>query len=184
MTTPRHSPSHCVEPAPPEATRHDPVALWASAQVTALNVADVPEYGSPAWSALRATDLRRAAAIVTAAEHWRRHAAREAWLDCLLVDDPERWFAYVTADANAYASTIAPALARRPTHDELAARRARRTQTRPIAASAGWPPIAVPGRAGWWRHYGPRGKQIDLPHNHPQERPHCDPRDQHGPIAA
>ncbi len=166
-----------VPATPPEVTRQDTVALWASAQVTTLDVADAPEYGSPAWCALRTTDPRRAAAIITAAEQWRRHASREAWLDHLLDEDPERWYAYVTADANAYARHIAPALARRPTHAELTARRAVRAQAREVAAAPGWPPVAIPGRPGWWRHLGPRGEPLDLPHNHPQETQHRDRRD-------
>ncbi|MFI5805795.1 hypothetical protein [Streptomyces sp. NPDC051561] len=147
----------------------DPVALWASAQVTTLGAVDCPEYGSPAWSALRAADPRRAAAIITAAEQWRRHNAREAWLDHLLIEDPERWFAHVTAEANAYAARIAPALARRPTFDELAARRSAQVEPREVVAAAGWPPVAIPGRPGYWRHRGAHGAQLDLPYNTRQE---------------
>ncbi|WP_327156363.1 DUF2742 domain-containing protein [Streptomyces tubercidicus] len=172
MKQPTRAPSALsprVPPAAPEAVAQDATALWASAQVTALDVDDFPEYGSPAWRALRATDPRRAVAVVTAAEQWRRHSAREAWLDRLLDEDPEQWFAIVTADANTYARSIAGDLARRPTHDELAARRAVRAQRREVVTAPGWPPVAIPGRPGWWRHYGPRGEQVDLPHNQPQE---------------
>ncbi|MFE3635811.1 DUF2742 domain-containing protein [Streptomyces sp. NPDC059168] len=137
--------------------------------MTTLDVADAPEYGSPAWCALRSTDPRRAAAIITAAEQWRRHASREAWLNHLLDEDPERWYAYVTADADAYARSIASALARRPTHDELAARRAQRKAARAVVAAPGWPPVAIPGRPGWRRHRGPRGEQLDLSDNPYQE---------------
>ncbi|WP_198535151.1 hypothetical protein [Streptomyces natalensis] len=45
---PAAPPSARLSPAPPETIAHDPVALWASAQVTTLNVRDAPEYGSPA----------------------------------------------------------------------------------------------------------------------------------------
>ncbi|QRX90846.1 hypothetical protein [Streptomyces noursei] len=172
---PAAPPSARLTPAPPETTAHDPVALWASAQVTALNVGGAPEYGGPAWCALRASDPRRSVAILTAAEQWRRHTAREAWLDHLLNHDPERWFAYVTADANDHARTITRDLARRPTHDELAARRAVHAPAREVVATPGWPPVAVPGRPGWWRHVGPRGEQLDLLHNHPQETGRCPP---------
>ncbi|WP_155059733.1 DUF2742 domain-containing protein [Streptomyces blattellae] len=164
---PAAPPGARVAPASPETAAHDPVALWASAQVTALNVDHVPEYGSPAWCALRAADPRRAVAVVTAAEQWRRRTAREAWLDRLADDDPEEWFRIVTADANAYARRIAPALARRPTHAELTARRAVRARARDVTAAPGWPPVAIPGRPGWWRHLGPRGEPLDLPHNRP-----------------
>lgn len=159
-----------IAAAAPDAVEQDAVALWASAQVTALDVEDFPEYGSPAWRALRATDPRRAAALITAAEQWRRRTAREAWLDELLDKDPERWFSIVTAQADDYARSIAGGLARRPTHDELAARRTVRAQAREVVATPGWPPVAIPGRPGWWRHYGPHGRQLDLPHNHRQEK--------------
>jgi hypothetical protein len=33
-----------------------------------------------------------------------------------------------------------------------------------VAATEGWPPVAIPGRPGWWRHCID-GQQIDLPHN-------------------
>jgi hypothetical protein len=33
-----------------------------------------------------------------------------------------------------------------------------------ITASPDWPPVAIPGRPGWWRHYE-NGQQVDLPHN-------------------
>ncbi|WP_216362852.1 hypothetical protein [Streptomyces kasugaensis] len=157
---------------PPEVIAHDAVALWASAQVTALNVDSAPEYGSPAWRALRAADPRRAVALITAAEQWRRRNAREQWLDHLADADPDEWFRVVTADANAYARTIAPGLARRPTHDEVAARRRASTaRARPVAATRGWPPVAIPGRPGWVRTLTPDGRQIDRPRNQPQEPP-------------
>ncbi|MFE6742321.1 hypothetical protein [Streptomyces tubercidicus] len=132
---------------------------------------EAPAYGSPAWRALPSTDPRRAVALITSAEQWRRHTARETWLDHLADEDPEEWFRIVTADANAYARRIAPTLARRPTHAEVTARRAVRMQPREVVASPGWPPVAIPGRPGWWRHHGPRGEQLDLPHNRPQETP-------------
>lgn len=33
---------------------------------------------------------------------------------------------------------------------------------RPVRATPGWPPVAIPGRPGWWRHYID-GQQVDLP---------------------
>ncbi|MFB6620335.1 hypothetical protein ACIGFK_07430 [Streptomyces sp. NPDC085524] len=160
-------------PQPPEAVVHDAVALWASAQATALGGGDAPAYGDPAWRALAAADPRRTVAILAAAEQWRRHAAREAWLDHLLSTDPDRWYAVVTADANAHARTITGDLARRPTLAELRARRERAEPARacPVAASPGWPPVAVPGRPGSWRHRLADGRQADLAHNQPQEPP-------------
>ncbi|MEV5506282.1 DUF2742 domain-containing protein [Streptomyces orinoci] len=161
-------PSIEVKPIPetdPSAgiTAGDVTALWAEQQFTALEVTDPPEYGSPAWIRLRAEDPRRAAAIIEAAEHWRRHVQREHWLDKLLTDDPERWFHVVTQDADGYARTIAASLARRPTNEELAGRR-QPVPVREVRATPGWPPIAIPGRPGWWWHCID-GRQVDLPHN-------------------
>lgn len=39
---------------------------------------------------------------------------------------------------------------------------------RPIAATPRWPPIAIPGRPGWWRHCI-NGQQVDLPSQTPTE---------------
>lgn len=39
-----------------------------------------------------------------------------------------------------------------------------------VTATPGWPPIAIPGRPGWWRHCGPSGEQLDLPTSEPQEQ--------------
>jgi hypothetical protein len=168
-----------VVPAAPEEAACDPAALWAADQVTALNADDAPAYGSPAWSALPSHDPRRTVALIMAAEQWRRHTAREAWLVHLAEEDPDEWFRVVTADADAQARRIAPALARQPTHAELTARRAVRGQARAVVASPGWSPVAIPGRPDWWRHCGPRGEQLDLPHRHPPRRSHVDPRDTH-----
>lgn len=33
-----------------------------------------------------------------------------------------------------------------------------------VVATKGWPPVAIPGRPGWWRHHID-GQQVDLPHN-------------------
>jgi hypothetical protein len=139
----------------------DTVALWASAQVTALGVEAWPPYGSPAWRALRAEDPRKAAAIFEAAEQWRRHRAEADELDQLLTDDPEAWYQRVTAEANAEARRIAPALAKRPTVAEVRARGLQQ-QPRHVTATPGWPPVAIPGRPGWYRHYV-NGRQVDAP---------------------
>lgn len=31
-----------------------------------------------------------------------------------------------------------------------------------VRATPGWPPVAIPGRPGWWRHHI-NGQQVDLP---------------------
>ncbi|MFF7021950.1 hypothetical protein ACFY97_13145 [Streptomyces klenkii] len=146
---------------PENATAGDIAARWAGQQYAALGVTENPEYGSPAWVQLRAEDPRRAAAIIEAAELWRRHRAHEVWLDRLLDDDPDRWYSIVTGEANAAARKIAPALARRLTADELRARRAQFKPVHVIRATPGWPPIAIPGRPGWYRHLID-GEQVDL----------------------
>ncbi|MGC9473268.1 DUF2742 domain-containing protein [Streptomyces sp. WG4] len=156
MTAPRQNPAAA-----------DAVALWASAQVTALGVDTWPPYGSPAWRALVTDDPRKAAAIFEAAEKWRQHRAEADELDRLLVDDPEAWFRQVIADADAEARRIAPALAKRPTVAETRARAGHRPP-RPVTATPGWPPVAVPGRPGYRRHLVD-GRQIDLPASHRQE---------------
>lgn len=127
--------------------------LWAEAQFAALGVGEAPEYGSTAWLRLRADDPRRAAAIIFAAEMWRRHRAREAWLDQLIDDDPERWFAIVTEDADAQARKAAHVLARQPTAAEVAARRAQFAPSHTLKATPGWSPIAIPGQPGRYLVY-------------------------------
>jgi hypothetical protein len=152
-------------PAVPDPA-NDHTALWAEQQIATLGVNASPEYGSPAWLALRANDPRRAAAIIEAAEKWRRQQAREQWLDELLERDPEQWYRHVTADANTEAKRVVRAerLSTRPTAVELARRRTY-GEPRPVVATPGWTPVAIPGRPGWWRHCLGDGRQLDLPHN-------------------
>jgi hypothetical protein len=33
-----------------------------------------------------------------------------------------------------------------------------------VTATPDWPPVAIPGHPGWWRHCID-GQQVDLPHN-------------------
>jgi len=40
---------------------------------------------------------------------------------------------------------------------------------REVRATPGWPPVAVPGRSGWWRHHI-NGQQVDLPTREAPER--------------
>lgn len=37
-----------------------------------------------------------------------------------------------------------------------------------VMATPAWPPVAIPGRPGWYRHYID-GCQVDLPTRDPQE---------------
>lgn len=156
-------------PAVPDPA-NDHTALWAEQQITTLGVRAFPEYGSPAWLALRANDPRRAAAIIEAAEKWRRQQAREQWLDELLERDPEQWYRHVTADANTEAKRVlrAERLSTRPTAVELARRRTY-GEPRPVVATAEWTPVAIPGRPGWYRHHVGDGRQLDLPRPTRQE---------------
>jgi hypothetical protein len=38
-----------------------------------------------------------------------------------------------------------------------------------VTSTPNWPPVAIPGRPGWWRHCI-NGEQVDLPHNDTNER--------------
>lgn len=156
--------------APPGTAAGDIAALWAEAQVTSLLRAPgepVPAYGSMEWLDLEPGDPRKVAALITAAEEQRRRTAEEARLNQLAIGDPEEYFHQVTADADAYAAGVAPALAHQLAVDELR-RAAPRQPVREVVATAGWPPIAIPGRPGWYRHLID-GQQVDLPTNAPQK---------------
>jgi hypothetical protein len=110
----------------------DKVTAWAEQQVTALLPAevDVPAYGTLAWLQLPAGDPRKAAALITAAEMWRRYGDEQALL---------QWFRE--------AHRARPSVADRRTRAELD------TAAKPhpphrLQATPGWPPIAVPGQPG------------------------------------
>lgn len=48
----------------------------------------------------------------------------------------------------------------------------RRSTTVPqnaVRGTPGWPPVRIPGRPGWWRHYI-NGQQVDLPHRAPPQQ--------------
>ncbi|MDW8807421.1 hypothetical protein P1P68_22195 [Streptomyces scabiei] len=78
--------------------------MWASHQVTQLldGIDDpVPEYGSLEWVQLPAGDPRKVAAIIAAAEEFRRYASEETWMDELHRRDPDAWHAEL--NANSYA---------------------------------------------------------------------------------
>lgn len=150
-------------------TPGDLTGLWAETQVTALLSADqpdAPDYGSEAWLRLRTEDPRRAAAILTAAEQWRRHREYEDYLERLLEDDPEEWFRLVTRDADRHAARMGRDMAEQLEQVQRATRARTTHQTpRAVVATADWPPVQIPGRPGWYRHCGPGGEQTDLPHN-------------------
>lgn len=144
----------------------DPAALWAEAQMAALNVKKWPPYGSAEWLRMEPTDPRRAAAVVEALELHRRSAAYRAWLNTL--DDGD-WYAEVFGDARAQAARLCKELGRMRTYRELRDERAKPGPVHQLKATAGWPPVAIPGRPGWYRRLID-GRQVDLPHNESQEK--------------
>lgn len=130
-------------------TGEDPVALWASARVTQLldgqdSRARPPRYGSVAWQQLDGQDPKKAAAILTAAEMWRRYGDE---------DDLLAWFREAVRPR--------PSIADRRTRAELDAL-AKPRPPHQLRAAPGWPPVAIPGRPGWSRHLVD-GQQVDLP---------------------
>ncbi|WP_189999984.1 DUF2742 domain-containing protein [Streptomyces rubradiris] len=129
----------------------DAAQAWAEHQVTTLAGGardwDVPLYGSPAWTRLPPNDPRRFAAVVEAAERWRRRQAEEERLERLADEDPAAWYAEVTAGANEEARRLAGRLARMRSLAELGTARTRRAP-RQLRATPGWPPVALPGRPG------------------------------------
>ncbi|MDN3023817.1 hypothetical protein [Streptomyces sp. S.PB5] len=150
----------------------DVAELWAQAQVSSLLGCvdgEPPAYGSLVWLRLAPGDPRKVAAIITAAEAYRRQVDEEARLDRLAEEDPEAYRREIYAEANAYASSIARDIALRPTAEEIR-RRAVRGPAREVTATAGWPPVAIPGRPGWYRHLVD-GHQVDRPTNAPQNGP-------------
>ncbi|WP_415947740.1 DUF2742 domain-containing protein [Streptomyces sp. KLOTTS4A1] len=110
----------------------DEVIMWAEQQVTTLlpHEVRVPAYGTREWLQLPAGDPRKAAALITAAEMWRRYGDEQALLD---------WF----RDA----CRARPSVADRRTRAELDAAATPRPPHR-LRATPGWPPIAVPGQSG------------------------------------
>ncbi|MFE9766832.1 hypothetical protein ACFYPC_20320 [Streptomyces sp. NPDC005808] len=105
------------------------VSLWASAAITNLRVAEWPAYGTAEWLRLPAADPRRAAAILAAAEMWRRYGDEQQLLE---------WFA--------------AAHRARPPIDLPPAPR-QRAAPRPLHATPGWPPVAIPGQPGKYLTY-------------------------------
>ncbi|MER6557239.1 DUF2742 domain-containing protein [Streptomyces sp. NPDC001027] len=142
----------------------DPMALWASNAVTQLldGQDEPPAYGSPAWRRLPGDDPRRAAAILTAAESWRRFGCE----DMSVIEAAEMWRRYGSDQVLTWfreSSVSHRPLADRRTLAELDAL-SKPKPPRPVQATAGWPPVAIPGRPGWHRHLVD-GQQIDLRDN-------------------
>ncbi|WP_182605523.1 hypothetical protein [Streptomyces alkaliphilus] len=148
-------------------------ALWASARthdlLDGLDDDTVPAYGSAAWLELDATDPRRAAALLAAAEAWRRQEAQQDRLDRLADEDPDAWYDEVFGDAIEETGRIARRVDLATMLDrvraEADARNARKPT--PVVARPGWS-VAIPGRPGWWRHCID-GRQVDLPRRRPEQ---------------
>jgi hypothetical protein len=138
-----------LDPIVAHETQLDPgdiAGLWADAK-SLFYARDFPKYASPAWRALHPEDPKRLASALEAAELWRKYGDEEALI---------QWFRDATASKP-------PAWAGR-TAEELTELR-KPKPPRQLQATPGWPPIAIPGKPGMWRHCI-NGSQVDLPHNH------------------
>ncbi|MFJ9376836.1 hypothetical protein [Streptomyces sp. NPDC101455] len=122
----------------------DAVALWAGARLDELldGQGNPPKYGIREWHQLPNGDPRKAAAMIMAAEMWRRYGDEESLLT---------WFRDATRNRDSLAS--------RRTITELDAL-AKAQPPHPVRATDGWPPVAIPGRPGWYRHLVD-GQQVD-----------------------
>ena len=122
---------------PQDAPDFDPgviAQLWADAKV--LWAAGVyPKYASPAWVALHPDDPKRLAGALQAAEMWRKYGDEEALIE---------WFRSLDTPPT-------PIWARR-TKDELD-ELAKPKQPHQLQATAGWPPIRIPGGNGRYLTY-------------------------------
>lgn len=126
-----------------------PTALWAGARLDELlgdDRTEPPKYGTREWQQLPGSAPQKAAAVITAAEMWRRYGDE---------DDLLQWFRE--------AHRARPPLASRRTLAELN-EAARPQPARVVTAASGWPPVAIPGRPGWRRHLVD-GRQVDRPYN-------------------
>lgn len=126
-----------------------PIALWASARVTELLGDDTtppPRYGTREWQQLPSSSPHKEAAVITAAEMWRKYGDE---------DDLLAWFRDASRNRDPLAS--------RKTLAELDAA-AKPKPAHQLRAAPGWPPVAIPGRPGWSRHLVD-GRQVDLPHD-------------------
>jgi hypothetical protein len=155
-----------TQPAPAGTSAAEVTAVWAEAKVTDLlahTAADfvAPAYGTTLWARLAAGDPVKSAAVITAAELWRRQEAEQARLEELYHHDPETWFREITAEADTAAARLGRTLASTPTWEECRKRRQHRPPW-PSVATPDWGPVAISGRPGWWRHCI-NGEQVDLP---------------------
>lgn len=111
--------------------------LWANAKI-AWAARDFPKYGSQSWIALTPDDPRRLAGALEASEMWRKYGDEEALVQWLRE-----------------ASQVRPSIADRRIRAELD-EAAKPKPPHQLRATAGWPPIAVPGKPGTYITYTPR----------------------------
>jgi hypothetical protein len=107
--------------------------LWANAKL-AWTARDFPKYGSHAWIELGPDDPRRLASVLEAAEMWRKYGDEEelvAWLKNL---------------------GRSPNLIGHRTRAELD-QAAKPKPPHRLRATAGWPPVRVPGQPGKYLTY-------------------------------
>lgn len=136
-----------TRPAAKASRDDDPAALWASARVTELLGDDntpLPRYGTPEWQRLPGSAPQKAAAVITAAELWRKYGDE----DELLVWFREAHHARPPLSSWKTLAELDEAAEPKPAHQ--------------LRAAPGWPPVAVPGQPGWRRHLVD-GQQVDLP---------------------
>ncbi|AWT47580.1 DUF2742 domain-containing protein [Streptomyces actuosus] len=115
----------------------DPVALWAEARCRYL-AEDFPPYGSPAWVALHPDDPRRFAAVIDAAEKWRKYGDEEGLL---------QWFREASAPRRPPASrkTLAELDAAYERSRQQAAEMWARERQQ-ISTPSRWPNATAPGQ--------------------------------------
>ncbi|PBC77595.1 hypothetical protein BX265_2346 [Streptomyces sp. TLI_235] len=163
-------------------TAHAAAERWEAQQLAALastHDGNAPGYGSPEWLRLGAKDPQRAEALLRAASDWRK---AKAGLPEQIVRDTEQdiavgetlrvalyaeWDAADEAEWKILVSDVR-SWANKPTAVERSTERQARqaAHAHTVRASAGWPPIAIPGRPGWRRHLVD-GRQVDVPADEP-----------------
>lgn len=120
----------------PEFDPGDIVGLWSEAR--ALYMAGVyPKYASPAWLDLEPDAPKRLAAVLDAAEMWRKYGDEEAllqWFRDAYAPRPPLWQGKTQAELDELAKP-------KPPHQ--------------LEATPGWPPIRVPGQPGRYLTYIP-----------------------------
>lgn len=127
-------PSASPDPEPPAVDPGDFAQLWADARASYF-AGGFPKYASPEWRALHPDDPKRLAGALQAAEMWRKYGDEEALVEWLRT-----------------ASLSRPSLAERRTRAELD-EAAKPKPPHQLQATAGWPPIAVPGQPGKYLTY-------------------------------